>query len=450
MVAADSMKSPTLDQQLWHNQIWETVGFVAKAASLFLLTPLMLTQWGGAGYGEFAVASSAVIFLTMFDLGMKGRIRVEICRAVADDPAASVGSIMSRCIARFAVIGVLIFTLVALPAAAGLWSEWLGLPPGSDRLILVTTACTELFMLTSFLLEPLVACGHIGLTKMAGAAGSVVAIPAVWLVLWSGGGATEAVAAWLGSLAFFNILTPLATGHLRDLFRWNWSTACHGGWRETLFAGAWFNVSNAAWLLKNHGLTFIISAVTGPAAAGVFYIILRLSETIGAFGAVASDVTLGSLSSGDVRQKRQVFSSAYRFAIAICLSLAIGIGILAPVFWQVWLKTEAPLGWATGWLAALLGLASGLNRIIIHSAMALGIVRTAAIWSAAGAVITLCGVLPVERFFGLGGTLIWTSLGLLILYPVSLQIAQFLAQPFWQTWKPVFFPKTNSLNSSLT
>ncbi|MEO7932888.1 MAG: hypothetical protein ABIT76_07000 [Chthoniobacterales bacterium] len=431
-----SFGQPTIHSQLISNQIWEAVSMMAKAAFLFLLTPVMLRHWGQSGYGAFAVASSMVVFVSMFDLGLRGRARVELCHAVALGEMEKASQVLAIAMARFGVIAVLVLLLVTGLETMGICSRLLDLPPESGHLILLTAAFTQLQMLTGFLLEPLIAEGRIGLAKLAGAAGAAVSVPAVWLVLHGGGGVAPAIAVWLGCLTMANLLTVILTGHFRDVFRWKWSAVLHAGWGATFSAGLWFNVTNAAWLAKGHGLTFLISAISGPATAGTFFIILRLSEIIGTFGAISCDVTLGGMAGGDIARRRSVFSLGYSYATILCLVLAAGIGFLTPAFWILWLNAAAPVGWATGWLAALLGLASGLNRIIVYAAMALGIVRAAAIWTLLEAGFAMLGVMLVQRSAGLGATLLLTSLASLVLVPVALQISRALDQPFWTTWQP--------------
>ena len=55
----------SIERQLLSNQLWETVGFVAKGAFLLGLTPAMIRQWGSQGYGEFALASSVFVLLSL-------------------------------------------------------------------------------------------------------------------------------------------------------------------------------------------------------------------------------------------------------------------------------------------------------------------------------------------------------------------------------------------------
>lgn len=436
-------------KQIFHNQFWETIAFVAKAAFLFLLTPLMIRQWGTAGYGEFAVASSAMIFFSIFDLGLRGRARIAVCQEAARLSSLETGRVMAFAITRFGLLASLVTLFVLGFALSGIWSRLLNLPSGNDFLIFVTVVGTHFYMITGFFLEPLVAQGRIGLIKLASALGALTALPMVGFVVINHGSVLQAMVAWIGCLTLANLVILFREPYWKKIPSWAWKESLRGRWKETLLDGVWFNLANVNGLLKNQYLVFVLAAVSGTATAGVFFVIVRLSEIISSFGAISCDVGLGALSTGDLPHRRKAFSSIFGYSMLLCLLLAVGIGLFTPVFWEFWLKVPAPLGWPTGAMAAALGLTAALNRIIVYAALPLGMIRKAALFTSVEVVFVILNAIFIQPIWGLGGTLVIASLAIVILIPLANDISRKFEQPFWITWNPRLAASVNDLWRSL-
>ena len=59
MVNATDDTTHAYRKELLKNQVWQVLNFGSKAGfRSILLTPLMISRWGAAGYGLFALASS--------------------------------------------------------------------------------------------------------------------------------------------------------------------------------------------------------------------------------------------------------------------------------------------------------------------------------------------------------------------------------------------------------
>ena len=396
---------PSLERQLFSNQLWETVAFVAKAAFMLGLTPWMIRTWGKVGYGEFALASSAFIFLSFFDFGIRGRTRVGLSKEMAGD-SKNASLILAGSLLAFGSICLMTLLLTGAVTVFHGWSRLLGIRRDHESLLLVTTALTLPFMFSTILLEPIVARGGIGKVKSATAAGWVLAIPAVVVVLWRGDSVVAAIVTWLGALLLANLC--LLAVHCRQL------RALLGGWhaisrdqflsvfRESL----WFSVASLTWAAKSHGLTLLLGVLSGPVIAGIFFIILRLSEIVSALGAISFDVALATLPRcRSAAERRQCLMVTWRYALLFSLPCAAGVAVFAPVFFALWLKIPAPLGWQTGiWIAGL-GLAIAANRFITYVALGFGTGRVVAFCGAAEIAITLAGVSFFQPLLGLAGTL---------------------------------------------
>ena len=152
-----------------------------------MLTPSMLKTWGSAGYGEFAVASSVVVFVTIFDFGIRGRLRADLAQAEAAGEKERGKHLATQAACMIAIASLAAVALATALAAVHFWSETLNISLAHESLIAVTTAMACSTMLSGQLLEPLVAKGRLGELKLAGAVGSAAAIPIVWLIVSRGG-----------------------------------------------------------------------------------------------------------------------------------------------------------------------------------------------------------------------------------------------------------------------
>jgi O-antigen/teichoic acid export membrane protein len=422
----------SVERQLFANQLWETVGFVAKAGFMLGLTPLMVRQWGSQGYGEFALASSVFVLLSLTDLGIRARTRLALCRAVGK-PRAESGYVFRQGVMTFAVIGSLTIGACFLLSSVGVESRLFRFPPAHRYLLFDTASLSIAVMLSGILLEPLVAAGEIGSLKCATALGWLTAIPATAAVLWNHGSVLLAVAAWLGCLLGANILTLVAHASSYRGLVLPFGTVT--GFCAILRDSFWFNLCNASWAAKTYGTTLLLSAIYGPSTAGFFFILLRLSEIISMLGAISCDVLLGELAQGHSIAARQLsFRSTYRYAVVLCTHLAVITGFCAGDIYRLWVPGSPSLPVYAGAIVALLGLTSALNRKTIYAAMGLGAVRIAALCGVLEAVLflVLAGLLPSSVAFidrlGLA------SLAAVALWPVVQRINRELNTSFRQLW----------------
>ena len=155
---------------------------------------------------------------------------------------------------------------------------------------------------------------------------------------------------------------------------------------------------NTSWARKP-GTTLLLSALYGPATAGFFFILLRLSEIISMLGAISCDVLLGELAQGCSLQGPRFSRS--NPAIVMPYSFALtwpSFSVSAPA-------TSTDLGPRlvflpsyAGAVVAMLRLASAINRKAVYAAMGLGAVRLAAFCGLTESVafLTLVGLLPVK------------------------------------------------------
>ena len=422
----------SIERQLLSNQLWESVGFVAKGAFLLGLTPAMVRQWGSQGYGEFALASSVFVLLSLTDLGIRARTRLSLCRAVGK-PTVEAAVAFSQGLLAFAWVGALTLGACFPLSRLGLESRLFGISPNHRYLIFGTATLSIEVMLSGLLLEPLVAAGRIGSLKCATALGWLTAIPLTGLVLLIHGSVFLAVASWLGSLLLANLFT----------FAKNFS-AYRGlsllpqrltGFIGTIRESFWFNLCNASWAAKTYGTTLLLSALYGPATAGFFFILLRLSEIISMLGAISCDVLLGELAQGSSLEARlRSFKSSYRYALLLCTHLALLVGFCTGDVYRIWVPSSPPLPFYAGAVVAMLGLASAINRKAVYAAMGLGAVRLAALCGLIESVafLAVVGLLPVK--ITILNRLALASFAATALWPIMRRINRELGRSFAEIW----------------
>jgi len=422
--------------ELFLNQFWQGLNFFSKAAFLGLLAPLMLKIWGPVSYGMFALASSLLVSLAILDCGVRSLTRLRLCETRIAGDTRDFNFAVCEGLAAFALIALLAFGIAAGLAMAGLWSRWLQLPPEGDFLIAMTVGLIGLFMLSVLVLEPLAAEGRLSTLKAANTIGAAVAIPIVGLQVWLGGSVTAAVFVYFLCLTLPNVVLFFTGGLIQTRF---W----HEGRRltprhilGTLHSGGWFYATTLALVAKTHALTFIVSAIGGPSEAGIFYILLRITEFIGGLGATSSDTSQASLAGEVTASKRgENFRHSYTYTLIFCLHGVLVIGFLAPIILHLWLPKEtAGLPSGIGWAMALYGLGAAFSKTVVNAAMGTGLIRSAAIGNLIEASLVLACGFVLQPIFGLTGLFMGAGMAALALLPTAVLLSKNFTQSFSQTW----------------
>ncbi len=413
-------------RELFFNQLWQGLNFASKAGFLALLTPLMLRVWGAEGYGMFALASSLLVSMAILDGGVRSMTRLKLCEAIVAGDARAFGLHVGRGLASFGLVAALAFGAAVAVGVAGGWSRMLRLPPEGDFLIPATVGLVGLIMLTMLALEPLAARGRLSALKAANTVGASAAIPvvALLLVLPIHLGVSAAVFVYLVCLIVPNFVLLVRSGLLQERLWRDWGTIRWGDVAATFRAGGWFYMTTIAGVVKTHALTFVVSAVGGPAAAGAFYILLRITEIVGNLGATSGETALASLAREPLPEKRgEAFGHTFVYAAVFCLHGVLGIGFLTGPMLD-WAARE---GWLSGmsfqagigWPLAAYGLAGAFGRIVVNAAMGTGLIRTAGIGTLAEAAgVTTAGFLLLPHW-GLAGLFAGGSLASLCLLPTA-------------------------------
>jgi O-antigen/teichoic acid export membrane protein len=194
---------------------------------------------------------------------------------------------------------------------------------------------------------------------------------------------------------------------------------------KTLRAGLWYYLTTVSLICKTHALTFLVSAMAGPAEAGLFYLLLRLSEIVGNVGATASETSLAALASAsDVQERRENFRQSWLHVSLFCTQGSLVFVFLIQQFLSLWLDSEETIPHVIGFTLAAFGLAGAFSRVVVNASMGLGLTKGAAIaglWEACGSI---CGAALGFHLQGLTGLFLGGSVGILALLPAAVRVSE--------------------------
>ena len=412
-------------RELLYNQFWQVLNFASKAGYLVLLTPLMLRTWGKEGYGLFALASSLLVSMALLDGGVRALTRIQMAEAWKNGDEATARRVYSEGILTFASVCLVAVVMSIALAATGWMTEILHLPSGGAAVLVMTVACTGVLMTTLLGLEPLAAKGNLSSLKAANTWGAVAAIPICGAMVLCGTSVGPVVFAYAFSMTVPNLVVAWRTG-LFELAPWR-GLAQFGpavAWR-TLRSGIWYYLTTVSLVGKTHALTFLVSAMAGPAEAGIFYILLRLSEIVGNVGATASETSLAALASApDIAQRRDCFRQSWLHVALFCTHGALVFIFLTSQLLSLWLPQETIIPHAIGAALAAFGLTGAFSRVVINASMGLNLTRPASIAGVGEALVSIACAGIGFHIGGLPGLFLGGSLGVVCLLPISNKVSE--------------------------
>ncbi len=411
--------------ELLRNQLWQSANFVSKALFLVALTPLMIDRWGAEQFGLFALASSLLVSMALLDGGVRNLTRLRLVEAEQSGDEARYRRAFAEGVLTFGAVVVAATVVFAAFSASGWLEAWFRLPANGPLVLAVTVPLTGLMMLTLFGLEPLAARGRLSSVKEANTWGALAAMPVVGAAVALRADVLTVVILYSACLIVPNLIYAWRGGvfALRP-----WAHVRSFGHRElagTLRAGFWYYLTTVSLVAKTHALTFVVAAFAGPAEAGLFYILLRLTEIVGTVGATASETTLASLAAAPTPAERAVrFRQCWLYVAIFCLHASIALTFLGESMLRYWLPMDHQIVAGLGLAMALFGLAGAVSRTAVNASMGLGLVRGAAQANAVEAGVDIALACAGCVAFGLTGVLVGGSIGVLAMLPALLRIAR--------------------------
>ncbi|HEY4414577.1 MAG TPA: hypothetical protein VGO57_02705 [Verrucomicrobiae bacterium] len=419
-----------LRELFWH-QLWQSANFLSKALFLLLMTPLMLKRWGADGYGLYALASSLLVSMALTDGGVRSLTRLRLTEALQRNDEAAFRHALGEGVFTFLTVLTTIVLAAIGFAASGLMQSALKLPPGGS-LVLVTTVILTGFMLTTLLaLEPLCARGKLSLVKAANTVGAVAAIPVCGGAVWFGGSVMAVIVLYSACMLLPNLWLIIKSGIPAQLPAWGAPCYTRRVVFSTLKAGVWYYVTTIALVIKTHALTFIVSALAGPAEAGIFYFMLRFTEIIGSVGASASETSLASLAAAtNAAERRQKFNHSWLYVALFCLPGALVFAFQGQWILHLWFAHQA-IAWTAGLGMAVFGLAGAFSRVVVNASMGLRLIKLAALFNLAEAAINMILAVVGYQLLGLVGFLFGGCLGILMMLVPAKKIATVCEESFF-------------------
>jgi O-antigen/teichoic acid export membrane protein len=408
--------------ELFHNQLWQSLNFAAKAGFLFLLTPLMLSKWGAEGFGLFALSSSLLVSMALLDAGVRSLTRLRLAQARNAGDEEAFRRAYSEGLAAFASVVFCAGGVAVLLALGGQLGRWLRISGEGQWVLVLTVFLTGLLMLTLLALEPVAAGGRLSLLKSANTLGALVAIPLVAGFVWWGASVATTVGVYSACLIVPNLVLAWQF-RLFALKPWRYLPGVRAIAR-IFQQGVWFYLTTVALVVKTHALTFLVSAMAGPSVAGLFYVLLRITELVGNVGATASETSLAALAAAGTPERRaSLFMQSWRYAALFCLHGALLLAILGDDFVHLWLAGAETLPPGVGPALAFFGLCGAFGRVVVNAAMGLEIIRAAALANLAEAGANILLAALGYRLAGLAGLFWGGGLGVVFLLSPTWLIA---------------------------
>jgi ADP-heptose:LPS heptosyltransferase len=423
-------------REVFLNHVWESLNAGAKILFFAVVTPIMLAAWGKEQFGLFAVANSCVALMGFLDLGLRMSTRVGLTNPRLAETAKV--QLHARNFAAFALAALAGVGAVGLLALTGCWHRWLNLLPSGDVVIAVTAALTAVTMGLQLLAERIAAAGRLSRIKAALFIANLLAFVIVIALLNDGASVTTVTTAYFAALTlplFF--LLPRANLHLanfaRALVRLRSPDIL-----SALRGGGWINLLTAAWFFQSYGLVFLISWLSGPAAAGTFFLFLKMAELLGVLGASASEPTIVALAGAPTSLDRhRHFAASYKSAIALCLTGAVGYTFFCSDLFRIWLHQSLDHSYS-GLLIGLFGVATGFSRMVTAASVGLGKSRTGALGLLAGTIFLGAAIALFHGHGGLETILAVGCASALFLLPTAVVIAREIGANFAKIWiRPV-------------
>lgn len=428
-----------LRELLW-NQIWQSANFVSKALFLLLLTPLMLKRWGPDGFGLFGLSSSLLVSMALTDGGVRSLTRLRLTEALSRGDEAEFRRALGEGLFTFtSVLGVVILGVIAL-AATGWMQTGLKLPPGGSLVLVITVILTGIQLISLLALEPLAARGKLSAVKAAGTWGALLGIPVCTAALWLHGSVLLVVVLYSLCMTVPNFVLMFQAGILTHLPLGRDSWCSPAVIFRTLRSGAWYYATTIALVIKTHALTFVVSALAGPAEAGIFYFMLRFTEIIGSVGATASETSLASLAATeDAVERRQKFNHSWQYVALFCLPGALVFAFQGRWVLHLWFKHQE-IAWLVGLGMAVFGLAGAFSRVVVNASMGLRLIKPAALCNLAEAGCNVAGAIIGYEWGGLSGVLLGGCIGMLAMLMPARRIAGLCGESFAGAFVQPLFP----------
>jgi len=420
--------------ELLRNQLWQTGNFFAKALFLAVLTPWMIRLWGTEQYGLFALSSSLFVSLALLDGGVRSLTRVRLAPLLAEGKTDEAIRTLLQGLLAFAIVCSFALLIALGLCTNDFLAHALHLPSGGQTVLLISGILTSFWMTSVLALELLAADGRLSDVKAANTQGVLLALPACSVCLFLGAGPLTTMVAMIVCLILPNLFLLFRNLPKESVHLWRKSVPLRDA-LTTLVQGFPYYLTTIALIGKTHGLTFLISAIAGPAEAGIFYLLLRLSETLSNVASTSSETSVATLAFDPTRSQRiLLFRQSWTWVLLFSLHGALALTLIGPTLWNWWLPSFSSLPLMVWPALALFGWIGGWSQMTTNSSMGLGLIQSAAFVCLTEAVLTIVLAFIGFSHGGFAGLFFGGAMAGLVTGFQSVRIADSLQEPFLRLW----------------
>jgi len=421
-----------IQRELFRNQIWHGCNFLSKALFLGVLTPYLLLKWGPDRYGMYALASSLVVVLAAMDGGIRDATRMALCHADANHDVQGFHFALQKGVMSFLLIVAVVFILSIGTAVLGGFSSMFKLPREGDLLICITVLLTGLSMSLVLMLEPLAARNKLSTLKKVNTFGSVAALPAVAACVTLGGGPLSAVITYFICQVLPYLWIWRRSGLAKELvfgvMKWE-------DYLSTYYSSGWLYLNSLVWLIRSHAMPFLISAMAGPAQAGVFYILLRMSEVISTLGAASCETLLASLrGTKSVEEKLSNFHHTYAYCLVFCGFSTIMLACLGQPMVALFFSKQLQIRELDTIAVAFFGITSAFSLLLFWSGYGVNIIRPMALSSLLVGSLSFLGCYLFQSRYGYAVVFGFGAMANIVMIPCASLITRALGSSTKRVW----------------
>jgi O-antigen/teichoic acid export membrane protein len=336
-------------------------GTAATIAISFLLTPFILHRLGDTQYGLLVLIGSVVTQGALLDLGIKPAVIKYVAQHHARAEYEYVNSLIATALSLYCLLGAV--ALILAVAIAPVFPDLFNIPPTEHA------TATKVMLLMGVQLAISIPCStsggvlwglhRYGLANAISLIGTAASAVVTIAVLLSGGGIVAMVAAGIPLTLVIQAITIWSINRVAPELHFGFLGARRDLVRGVLSFSTLMFVMDIAYSLQTKIDEIVIGAFLPVSSVSPYSIARRLSgfpqkiaeQFLGAFLPLASQLE----AEGDLNRLRLLYLAGSRITLAICLSLAGVLVVLAAPLLTLWVG-ERYAGYAP--IVVILTLAS--------------------------------------------------------------------------------------------
>jgi O-antigen/teichoic acid export membrane protein len=393
----------------------------------FLFMPLLIRDFGLANYGVFLLASSASVYLSLFDFGVSPTVTKYAAQHKARDESSELAGLVSNAVAYYTAVGVVVAVLLVLFGQYGLWIFKLGpVDAALARLLFVISAAIALFAWPlSVGVSLLAGLQRYDLVARVGAwmvVGNVVATAAV---VYTGKGPLVLLAA-LGAVTIAGSAAACALAY-RELGAVRLSVRLVN--RKALgviFSFSWvlFVIQVATLAGDQQTDRLVLGVFTGAAAVGIYEAAAKLNGLVALLAGLPTVALMPAASQLDAQARpgmlRELYLRGTKYTAALVLPITVGLIVLAQPLLLEWLGLRFAANSVAAQVFLLVWLVFPNLAVAFTIFVGTGRLRFLLAFTSIHALLNLALTLLLVRPLGVLGVVLGTVITEFVMFPVGM------------------------------